>query len=121
MKGLQVLQMFENGLSHRVAILIPSTNNVSESLTVDEHTQYVELYLRLLSERFGGATAASKLGAWIDDDGQLIRENITEVYAFASEITSDDLVFIQQAAMGLKDELAQEAIAVEIDNKLYFV
>lgn len=113
--------MFKNGLPHKFTIIVPSTQDVREVLNEADAKHYVQLVLTRLAIRFGGATALPALGAWVSADGSLVEETITIVYSFSSTRTSEDEDYIEDIATWLRDKLAQEAIAVELDGELHFV
>ena len=114
-------QVFGDGLNHRVTLYVPSTENVKIKLSEVASRQFVERTLRFLSELFGGATAVQASGSWLAGNGGLVIESVTLVYSFTITLNVDSLQAIRQYAVQIRDELGQEAVAVEIDGKLYFV
>lgn len=113
------MNIFGEGLSHRVALYVPTTVNVSEVLDSETADHYIEIALRFLSQQFGGATALSAQGAWVSENGTLVIEKITIVYAFARELSTGALAALKEFAGTLKSALGQENIAVEIDGKFF--
>jgi hypothetical protein len=108
-------------LEHKVTLYIPSTKNVSEALAVSEKNSIIADALAFLSKQFGGATALEAKGAWISESGDLVTESVTLVYSFSGQFGETEHKIVWAYAEGLKEKLSQEAIAVEIDNKLYFI
>lgn len=106
-------------LNHKIMIYIPSTQGVSSEV---DNSRYVEATAKLLSNCFGGATSTQAVGYWVSDSEGLVKEHPVLVYAYAQEsdfIKNIDLII--DYCFQLKEELKQEAISLEIDNKLYFI
>jgi hypothetical protein len=116
-----IADVFGDGLAHRVALYVPGTTHVSETLSEVDAERHISGALRFLSEQFGGATALSAQGSWVTKDGALVTEQVTIVYAFSDTLTRDKLERVHQYALWLKLTLKQEAVAVEIDGALHFV
>lgn len=114
-------RVFGEGLPHKVSVYVPSTTDVRESLDSEAANKVVDSVRRYLANLFGGATAVSAEGSWVAQDGTLVTEKVTIVYAFTPQLTRAQLLDIKRYATQLKRELGQEAIAVEIDSKLFFV
>ena len=100
---------------------VPSTINVDEVLNESAAELVVKEAATFLARRFGGATVTSANGAWVSASDTLVVEAITLVYAYAFELSTNDLATLKAFVVGLKGRLAQEAIAVEIDGGLYFI
>lgn len=108
-------------LDHVVKIYVPSTVKGDIQITDAAHQKFVDQTLKQLSAWFGGATAVPGEGAWVDNNKTLIKEKVTIVYAFAEKLDKDSLNQVVDYAKKLKDDLAQEAISLEVDGKLYFI
>ena len=106
-------------LSCQVKIYVPSTINTDEEV---DTSLWVDRTLFLLSNEFGGATSTKSLGAWISNKGELIKENVTLVFAYAKqnqlEVSIDK---IYDFCLHMKSALSQEAIAFEVNGELYLV
>lgn len=106
-------------LSSKVTIYVPSTVNVKEKANTRIWHDRIAKYL---SANFGGATSTKASGYWVSDSGELVKENVTLVYAYC---TSKDLSLkkndIFALAQEMKEALSQEAVSVELDNTLYLV
>lgn len=106
-------------LSCSVKIYVPSTLNITE---VADTQIWIDKSLNLLSVKFGGATASKALGAWISSQGQLVKENVTMVFSYASQHQLEQgIEEIHDFCIEMKRELAQEAIALEVNNELYLI
>ena len=106
-------------LNCKVAIYIPATINVN--IAIDNKTQ-VKKACVFLSSLFGGCTAIDTSGYWIDNNSNLIKENTTFVYAFCNkkQLRKAKKSIINYAK-NLCLEMQQETIAIEINNRLYFI
>ncbi len=104
---------------HQIAAYIPTTTAVDRPLDTREQVQRT---LTLFSERFGGATASLAEGAWTSEAAGVVRE---QVHLVVSHATEDDLRRhldeVIDHMKALKKELAQEAMAIEVDRKLMLV
>ena len=106
-------------LSHSIKIYVPSTTNVNQHI---DNSSYVDETLKFLSQCFGGATSTKALGAWVSKDGSLIKENITMVFAYATEEKLQlHIDGVYDFCLTMKAYLGQEAIALELNNELYFI
>lgn len=109
-------------LSCSVKIYVPSTVDVKSVLCASQAGEWIDKTLNLLSNEFGGATSTNALGAWCSTQGDLIKENITLVFAFAPQNqleTSIDKIY--DFCLSMKKELNQEAIALEVNGELYLL
>jgi len=113
----QIKYLFE--LDSKVTVYVPSTFNVSVETDNNEQVKHV---LRELSIMFGGATATNAHGSWVCNDGSLVTESVTLVYAFTtSQILNKNMEKIVALCEHLKEEMQQEAISLEVNNKLGFI
>lgn len=115
------MQKFKNliPLNHKITIYIPSTQGVSAEA---DNSKHIEATAKLFSNCFGGATSTQAVGYWMSDTEGLVKEHPVLVYAYAQEedfIKNIDLII--DYCFQLKEELQQEAISLEVDNKLYFI
>jgi hypothetical protein len=114
------MKLFENfSLNEKISIYVPSTVNVNEK--IDTQKNVIDVSKKLASI-FGGSTAIKTNGNYISNDGILVTEEITVVYAFCTtedlEKNEDEIIAICE---NLKIELKQECIALEVSNKMYFI
>lgn len=101
-------------LDHSVAVYIPSTIG---NKAID-NTEQVDDALSFMSLLFGGASAEHIQGAWNGENG-LVVENTCKVYSNFAGMDYDKLDQVFDYADNLKVAMNQEAIATEIDGKMY--
>lgn len=106
-------------LTHRVAVYVPSTQNVS---TAADNTAQVKRVARRFCELFGGATAQQSAGYWMSERAGLVTESVTIVYANCTKAQRDtQLAQVLELAQDIKREMQQEALSVELDGTLYII
>jgi len=106
-------------LSSKITLYVPATINVDKNV---DNSQYVDRAASLFSECFGGSTSTPALGYWMSPVAGLVKEKTTIVFAYCTE--SDLQSKIDQVidlCESLKKEMAQEAIALEINGEMYFI
>ena len=106
-------------LSQRVALYVPGTQGPA---TATDNAAQVERVARAFCGWFGGATAQQSAGYWISDNAGLVREAVTIVFAACTadqlrERLPDVLTLAQQ----IKQDMAQEAVSVELNGALYII
>ena len=108
-------------LSCSVRFLIPSTMNVDVEISDQEFEIEVENALVFLGNLFGGSTGSDAIGTWVSETG-LVKERVKQVESFCS---SDDLNehidAVIDYCIALKKRMNQEAIALQVNNELYFI
>lgn len=105
-----------------IAVYVPSTKNVNEVISVDEMNERENQVKTFLAERFGGYTMSDKLGGYVDNSGNLVNEEITQVVSFATieawEKYKNELVAkISEWA----DKWGQEAIGLEFEGDMFYI
>lgn len=106
-------------LNSKVTVYVPSTTDVDK--VIDNRPQ-VEAVARLLSDCFGGATASPVKGYWVANNGDLVVENTTMVFAYCTtEQATIHMPEIIQKCRELKRDMGQEAIAMEYNGQMYFI
>lgn len=108
-------------LSCSVSVYVPSTKDVNKKMSSDEHQKYIDRVLTELSNLFGGATAYDAKGSWVSQQGLVLEDiKVCKSYCSSEQLKSgvDKVITL---CMELKKELSQEAISLEINNKLYFI
>lgn len=105
-------------LSERVAVYVPSTFNVSESV---QNEKYVSMVSEKLSALFGGCTALKSHGYWMSENVGLVGEKVTVIYSYTNNLDNQKINSLLDICEWLKVEMSQEAISLEINSKLYFV
>lgn len=117
LKNSKLQNLFK--LSSKVTVVVPSTININEEI---DNTKYVDDIASLLSKCFGGATATQTLGYWTSPTMGLIKEKSTTVFAYCSEADLQaNIERVVDKCVELKNELKQEAIALEINGEMYFI
>lgn len=105
--------------NNHIGIFIPTTIDVN--VYVDT-TAYIDKTLAFLGKRFGGATSEEAKGIWNSEDIGLVGEKLFKVHTYA---TSKDLKkFLDEVVdfvRVIKEELNQEAMAIEINQKLTLI
>ena len=106
-------------LSSKVTIYVPSTMNVDIEI---DNRKYVDMVASKLSQWFGGSTSCKAQGYYVADDKSLVTEKTTMVYGYC---TTDDLekhaTDVLELVNHLKNEMVQECIGFEINNKFYMI
>lgn len=105
--------------TNQISVFIPTTLDVDKSV---DTSQYVERTLNFLAERFGGATSKEAQGVWNSDEVGLVGETVYIVQSFATQNDiNEHLDAVIDYIKKLKVELRQEAMALEINNKLSLI
>lgn len=106
-------------LSSKVTVIVPATININEEI---DNTVYVDRVASLMSDLFGGATATTTLGYWKSPSAGLVKEKSTTVFAYCSENDlQNGIDKVIDLCIELKEELKQDAIALEINGEMYFI
>lgn len=106
-------------LPQRVALYVPSTQGPA---TATDNAAQVERVAAKFSRMFGGATAQESTGFWMSDTAGLVRESVTIVYAnCTADQLRDRLPDVLTLAQQIKQDMAQEAVSVEINGTLYII
>lgn len=105
--------------NNHIGIFIPTTFDVNNYF---DTTPYIDRTLSFLGERFGGATSEEAKGIWNSEDIGLVGEKLYKVHTYA---TSNDLKNYLDEVVDyvreIKAELKQEAMAMEINQKLTLI
>ena len=106
-------------LDNNIKIYIPSTTNVDKKIN---NKKQVNKTLAFLSTKFGGCTATKSVGSWITKQNKLVTENVTICYSFCDKSNlNKSITEIIDYCNDLKNDLKQEAVSLEINNKIYFI
>ena len=106
-------------LPQRVALYVPSTTDTDKPT---DNAAQVERVASRFCEMFGGATAQESTGFWMSDTAGLVREAVTIVYAACTAAQlREHLPDVLQLAQQIKQDMAQEAVSVEINGTLYII
>ncbi|MDQ5826003.1 MAG: Crp/Fnr family transcriptional regulator [Chloroflexota bacterium] len=105
--------------TNRVRVYIPTTVDVDQQL---DTSGYVSEALELLGNLFGGATSGRAEGVWQSQNAGLVGET---VYIVTSYVTQSDLDRHLERVLDfvdrMKHELKQEAMALEVNEKLMLI
>jgi CRP-like cAMP-binding protein len=107
------------GHNNQIGIYIPTTLDVDQTA---DTSAWVEQTLAFLGTLFGGATSNQAQGVWNSDKAGLVSETIFIVRTYASQAELDRhlpnvLTYVER----LKEELKQEAMALEVNQKLLII
>lgn len=105
--------------NNHIGIFIPTTFDVN---TYFDTTPYIDRTLAFLGERFGGATSEEVKGIWNSEEIGLVGETLFKVHAYAtSRDIKEYLDEVVEYIREIKKELKQEAMAMEINQKLTLI
>jgi len=107
--------------NHRVAVYIPSTMNGNEPAPDRVIDQWVRTAKTTFANLFGGFTAYRGVGGWVSPVHGLVEEPVTVVTSFTDDDGLGLVGEVEELAANLAEALGQEAVAVEVDNRLLFV
>lgn len=106
-------------LDNKISIYVPSTYNVNNEIN---NRIYVIYVMKELSNIFGGATEIQANGCYLSNNGELIEEKINIIYSYCSkEQLEENMNKIIAICELLKNDMQQECISLEINNKLTFI
>jgi len=109
-------------IDSKVSVTVPSTVNVGQQASEIMVEAIVDQTLQTLSELFGGATAFPAKGAYVSEDGALIKEDVIVVEALCEK---QDAHFQADQVMDLAAQIcevmSQECVLVQIDGVGHFV
>ena len=105
--------------TNQVRVYIPTTMDVDRQI---DTSLYVQRTLALLGNLFGGATSDDAKGVWKSDTEGLVGETVYIVTSYVTQADLDrHLAAIVDFVEGLKQELKQEAMALEVNEKLMLI
>ncbi len=105
--------------NNHIGIFIPTTFEVNKYF---DTTPYIDKTLSFLGERFGGATSEEAKGIWNSDEIGLVGEKLYKVHTYAtSDALEKHLDEVVDYVRTIKHELKQEAMAMEINQKLTLI
>lgn len=107
------------GFTNQVGIYIPTTIDVDQKANT---TIYIERTLAFMGKIFGGATHEKVRGVWNSEEVGIVAEDIHLVRSFCSPALLDEhLNKVIDYIESMKQELKQEAMALEINNKMMLI
>jgi len=107
------------GRNQQIGLYIPTTVNVNQSADTQACLQKT---LAFMGQLFGGATSNLAQGIWSSETAELVSETITIVKSYVTQSDLDrHLPAVIEYVESLKDELKQEAMALEVNQKLMLI
>lgn len=104
---------------HQISVYLPTTINIDE---VIDTTKYIDKTMAFFGEKFGGATCNEANGVWNSSKGDLVSETVNIVVSYTTEENLNMYVDeVIEYVKVIKDELAQDAMAIEINKKLILI
>lgn len=90
-------------------------------IPTDNNSLLINNVVNNLSARYGGTTSYNTVGTFIMSDKTLVKENITIVEVFTSQLDNKDIDYFINACEAIKMVLKQQSVSLEINKKLYFI
>ena len=107
------------GYTNQIGVYIPTTIAVDQKANTSE---YVEKTLSFMGKLFGGATYEKVQGVWNSQEAGLVQEDIHLVRSYCSQPVLDKhMGEVVDYVETLKQELQQEAMALEVNQKLMLI
>lgn len=107
------------GYTNQIGVYLPTTIGVDQPANT---TAYVEKTLSFMGRLFGGATHERVQGVWNSQEVGLVEENIHLVRSFCSQTVLDKhMGEVVDYVETLKQDLQQEAMALEVNQKLMLI
>lgn len=117
MMNARLKNMFS--LKSKITVYIPATVDINKKIN---NKEYVDRAATLLSDCFGGATSTDALGYWTSPTAGLVKEKTTMVFAYAGENElKENLDKVIDFCENLKVEMAQDAVALELNGEMFFI
>ena len=105
--------------THQISVYIPTTVDADQPI---DTTEFVQRALAFLGQHFGGATSMPARGVWNSQEIGLISEEVHIVRTYATQADiNQHLDSVVEFTKMLKQELRQEAMALEVDHKLVLI
>jgi hypothetical protein len=107
------------GYTNQIGVYIPTTIAVDQKANTSE---YVEKTLSFMGKLFGGATYQKVQGVWNSQEAGLVQEDIHLIRSYCSQPVLDKhMGEVVDYVETLKQELQQEAMALEVNQKLMLI
>ena len=108
-------------LPYEIAVYVPSTKNVSQTITATELSSRVKEVEKFLAETFGGFTSSQKTGGYVSNSN-IITEKVVPVTAFCSliDFKNNKQKLINKISFWSM-KWGQEAMGFEFEGDLYYV
>ena len=106
-------------IDSKVSVTVPSTVNVGQQASQIMVDAVVDQTLQTLSELFGGATAIPAKGAYVAEDGTLIKEDVIVVEALCEKqdahFRADEVMDLQPHSL-VHDMIATTIISFKVSS-----
>jgi CRP-like cAMP-binding protein len=107
------------GYTNQIGVYLPTTIGVNQKANT---SSYVEKTLSFMGKVFGGATHEKVQGVWNSQDAGLVEEDIHLVRSYCSQPVLDKhMGEVVDFVETLKQDLQQEAMALEVNQKLMLI
>lgn len=109
------------GRTHQIGVYIPTTIDVDKAV---DTTSYIERTQNFLKQLFGDVMTTSDMaqGVWNSEEVGLVSEAIHIVRTFVTQATLERFLGdVLEYVESLKEELSQEAMAIEVNQKLMLI
>lgn len=108
-------------LSNKFDLYIPTQCRCGEKVPESLRKTVLDSAKKQMAQWFGGVTSSDAQGGWVLQSGELAEEAVTIIYSNVSDSQKEEYLdrFIA-LAQSIADEMAQEAIAYAINNKMSF-
>ncbi len=102
-----------------LSIIIPSTLDADKAI---DNSEYVEKYLLLLAEKYSNIEVEKSIGSWYSDnlDKIIVEENCI-ITATIENATEEDINFMLNLGLKVKEDMRQEAVSTFINDSLCIV
>lgn len=105
--------------NNQIAVFIPTTYDVNKPV---DTTKYIDETLAFLGKKFGGATSEEVKGIWNSNEIGLVGERLFKIHTYAtSSDLHNQLNDVIKYVGRMKIELKQEAMAIEINQRLTLI
>lgn len=106
-------------LTHRLAVIVPSTVNVNVP-NMELHRKMVSLAMATMSAKYGGATAIPAQGGYMAENGDLVTESVTIVQSWTTQENATGET-VRELAERICEEMSQECVGIEWDGQFELV
>jgi hypothetical protein len=110
-----------NDNQNTISLFIPSTIDADSKI---DSTEYVTKYYNYIQNHFNNSDIIlhNTNGAWYSDDMQkTIIEDITIIEVVTNKSTQQDINYMLNLGLAVKEDMSQEAVSVTINNSLALV
>lgn len=109
-----------NEKDNELSLFVPSTLNIDKKI---DNSNFVEKYLSIMSNRFDNLEAITNCkGSWYSSDkGQVVIEDIVIIKAYVHNANANDIMFMEELAKLVKEDMSQEGVTITINDSLAIV